>query len=590
MGEHYQISEMTLRNIAQNPVTDEIAIYDTDGIRVHKVTLLNQTTYEKKYTKRFSDSVTCISFSAKGNYLIVGTTAVNGTYVLNARTGAVVKRTSDSSGIISLAQTGPSEKTVITYSPLGTIVYYELQTMRPLKKLNTEKKLENVILFGNEKLSNRFLAGTKENSIYIIDATSGKIIGVYKANNPFIFSSKNDYDAKQGLYFTTYDGRNYNLKYISKEMLISQLTDPNANAFNPKEPLTIKNFIGLKSRDSFSYITKNANNVIMGTSSGNIYTMTDIPESETYTLFPVTENMYKKIYDIESDNEFYYLITNDTIYKTSSSKTIYTLGSNNGSTNLCKYNDNIILWTKNSRRPVSIFNIESKTISQLFTPEVEIRTLRVFDDKILYLLGSSIVGVYDLKSNEDKTLYKGTSIQDAVLLNENTACIAKTVTSPNDSALLSVNLNTMETVPLKFTGNVAFSLSYDYKLQNDIIYGITIKENNEVETTEVFTYNTSTNLYTAVLRLSDSDSTAFTSLKSPVVYTNLGKNRIYACNTLTKKNSSYKRPASIPVKIECTTNDMASLNHNGSISWYSASGQTKLSDWYLTVNGDWFEY
>ena len=66
MGEHYQITDMQLQMVVRNPATGDIAVYDTDGISVHRVSVLNSKTFARRYTKRFTDSVTSISFSEKG--------------------------------------------------------------------------------------------------------------------------------------------------------------------------------------------------------------------------------------------------------------------------------------------------------------------------------------------------------------------------------------------------------------------------------------------------------------------------------------------------------------------------------------------
>lgn len=76
----------------KNPVYGDIAVYETDGVSNHRLTVIDSKTYAKKFSKKFANSIVSISFSAKGKYLFAGTTAVNGTFVLNARTGTVIKK------------------------------------------------------------------------------------------------------------------------------------------------------------------------------------------------------------------------------------------------------------------------------------------------------------------------------------------------------------------------------------------------------------------------------------------------------------------------------------------------------------------
>lgn len=592
MGEHYQITDMQLQMVVRNPATGDIAVYDTDGISVHRVSVLNSKTFARRYTKRFTDSVTSISFSEKGTYLIVGTASVNGTYIINARTGSISKRANDITGVVTMAKTGPSEKTAVMYSPTGSLIYYDLTRMRFIRKFSTESKLQQPVLFGSGKLQNRFFAGVRDNAIYIIDATNGKTIAQYSAKDPIIFSSPMDGEDDQGLYFTTNNGRNYSLMMVNAQTLVGQIGAGSSQIFNPPAALLVKYFTGLKSRDTFTCGTKNSGSVILGTQSGNIYTMTDIPESETYSLFPITEKMYEKIYDLDTDGTDFYILTRDSIFRTSYSKTIERLSRNSGYTNLIKYNDYAILWSKNTKKTVQLANLSDSTAPSetLLTPQNEIRTLRVFGNKIVYILGTSSVGIFDIDSRKNAEVYSGTSIQDAALIDDNTLYVAKTSTGSNDSPLISVNIQTKETVPLKFTGNVAFSLSYDYERPNSPVYGIAIKTLNGRPSTEVFSYSPSSKLYKAMLRLSDEDTSAFTSLYAPYLYTNIGRNQVYVCNINTRQNMTLRRSASMPVKAECTSQRVAVLNHNGSISWYAPNSQTILKDWYLTVDGDWFEF
>ncbi len=587
MGDHYQVSDLHIQRVARNPQSGDVAVYETDGISVHRISVIDPKTYAKRFSKRFTDSIASLTFSAKGNYLIVGTNTVNGCYILNARTGTVTKKITDVAGIITMAKTGASEKKAVLYSRTGSMVYYNLQTMKPEKKFSTVSSLQQPLIFGNGNFNNRLFAGIKDNLLYIIDASNGKTLATYPANNSIIFSSEFEQGEKQGLYFITESGRTFTLKLINAESLKKLLTGQQVES-----PLVVKNFTGLKGRDSFTCGSKNAGTIMLGTQSGNIYTMTDIPESELYSLFAITENMYQKIYDIDSsENEFYFL-TGNSIYKTSyDTKVMNRIGSNPNHSNLIKYKDKIILWSRNTAKTVQLFSLDgTESITALFNPSNEIRALRVEDDKIVYIYGTSSVFIYDLSAGTNTEIYTGTSIQDAVLIDDNTLYVAKTGTGRGDSPLISVNIQTGETVPLKFNGEVAFSLSYDSDKDNSNLYGILINSSNGTVKTEVFSYSPKSNIQSSLFSLQSEDSSAFTAIKLPVIYTNIGKNTVRACNTSTRKTTVYKRSASMPLKAAATNGKVAVLNHNGSISWYNPGSPLLLADWYLTTEGEWFEF
>jgi len=608
-GEHYQISDMQISLIARNPANNDIAVYETDGVSTHKVTVLDWKTYAKKYSKKYKDTVTSLSYSENGTYLIVGTAAVNGIYILNAKTGSVTKKISDISSVISMARTGASEQTAVFYASTGSLIYYDLKNFKVLttsvnkknadgtttkqtvtQKFNTEPNLEQTMIFGN---GNKFLAGVKNNTIYVINAMNGKTIARYQARSPFILSSKSQ--DEKGLYYITNEGKNYSLRIVENQTLEDiYKSSKSGNTTQTPDSLVVKNFVGLKSRDSFTCASKNAGMIFMGTQSGNIYTMSDVPESETYTLMPMTEQMYQQIYDIEAINNDFYFLTDNDIYKSSyQNQAVKRIGSVSNHTNLLKYEDDLILWSKGKKSTVELAKLENETVVStevLFTPQRELQNIRLYGSSLVYIQGNSEVGIFDINTGKNSLIYSGTSVQDAILYNNDVIYVAKASTGGNDTPLISININTRETVPVNIDGYVVYSLSSDFTETNNNLYGILMTSNNNgTNITELFQYNLKTSSFSSLLKLNDEDSTAFTSIQYPVVYTNLGKNQIYACNTSSKKNTIYRRSASIPIKLERTPNQILILNKDGSLSWYNTTSQAIQAEWHLTVDGDWFD-
>ncbi len=583
-GDHYQISDLQINLITNNPVTGDIAVYETDGISTHKISLIDCKTYNKKFTKRFQDPVASLNFSEKGNYILAGTTTVNGTYILNGRTGDVVSTISGISGIITMAQTSTSEKTAVLYSQNGQLYYYDMSKRSIKKKISTVGMLEQTVIFGGS----RFFAGVKNNAIYIIDATSGKTLTTYSASSPFIFASKNSEEEKAGLYFTSTSGRNFALKLVDASILEGLV-----NGSTTAQPQTLKTFSGLTGRDYFTCAAKNMDTIMLGTAYGNIYTLSDLPESEHYSLEPKTENIYEKIYDIDCDGDTFYILTRNSILQTSyETRSIKTVAPNSDAKNIIKFNDSAILWSKNTKKPVSQVKLStsSEEPKVLFTPTSELKNLKVFGNKLVYIQGSTTVGIYDFAAGKTSTIYTGTSIQDAVLVDDNTLYVAKTKTGTNDSALISVNIQTKETVRMNVAGAVAFSLSYDYDSERPMVYGIMIKTEKDKLRTEVFSYEKRTSQYSVLFYMNDEDNSAFTSLNNKYIYTNIGKSKVRGCNTDSRRTTVYDRSASVPKQARATNRILAVLNSNGSISWYDQNKQKPVSDWYLTVNGEWFEF
>ena len=106
----------------------------------------------------------------------------------------------------------------------------------------------------------------------------------------------------------------------------------------------------------------------------------------------------------------------------------------------------------------------------------------------------------------------------------------------------------------------------------------------------VYSYNTNSGKPTNLLKFSEEDSEAFTYIYGNILYTNIGKNKLYCYNMTTKKNFSYNRSASIPKRVAQNGSRVVILNDNGSISWCGTGNASLQADWYLTTDEQWYEF
>ena len=631
LGEHYQLTDLSIETIIKNPVTGDIAIYETNGGHVFRISVIDSKSYARRYTKRFQNPVTALSFSEQGTYLIAATSEVNGCYILDARSGVTVKRIQDISGTVMMAKTGQTEKSAIFYSttPTGAwIVFYDLNKFKTIKKVNAEYLLEKSVLFGTGKYSNRFLAGIRTESVesggvkydywgkvdkkdyknvsylFILDAMTGATLCRYEVKGAVLLASAADSE-KEGLYFTDVSDKTTELKLIPSSMLEIQLakikqyedkmqiSNVNKAVLNPPEPQIIRSFPNLKNKESFTSGAKDSERIMLGTSLGNIYMLDDKKTEEPLAPECLTNRLYKKICDISSDNENFYLLTKDACFKSSRRlETVRQIFQNKySSTNIEVLNNTAVLWSKGSAEPVYSINLSEKKPEPeiLFTPKSAVQVLHLHDDKIIFIEGDTDVYIFSMK-NKNKNItpvYTGTALQDAAIADASTLFIAKTNTSQKNYSLISINLKTGEASSLKFDGSVCYSLS-SYS-QEGKVFGITEKTEDSKNISELFSYDTKTRRSRVLLRLNEEDSSAFTSLSYPIVYTNLGRNQMYACNAETGRSILYRRSASMPVKTCRSEERLMVLNGNGSVSWYDIHSQGSKGDWYITETNEWFE-
>lgn len=575
-GEHYQISDLPIKMISRSPNGSEIAVYESDGSSLNRVSVWNWKTLTRKFAYRFNDTITALNFSAKGTYLLVGTASVDGASIINTSTGNFVRgKFPSGTGVVNFMITSGTENTAIAYSSKGTLAYYNLKTGKQKAKYLTEDSLSQVGLFNN----NVFLAGVRGNNIYVVQAVTGRTLEKFSAQNPVLVSSNKNPD----LYFIENETRGFKVYKIQN--------DRNKDVIAPELERT---FSGLRSGERITCADFEGDEIYAGTSAGNIYKFDFVKAERVDVVQPLTSNLYEQIFDVASDSngsDFYFLSENSLFKSSYENSAITRIASNSGRTNVLADNGNLFLWSKDSKASVLKVDSSSGETKTVFSPNSAIQVLHVSGNYLVDVEASSSVNLVDLSSGEKKQIYTGTGIQDALVIGENDLYVAKSSAAEPKVPLLHVNIKTQETVPLNVKGNIAYSLASNSANQNEF-YGILIYTNTQTKklTTSVFSYDISKKSLRNLLTISDEDNGAFVCFADKTLFTNIGKTQIRSYNLGTRKNSIYSRGASMPLKIAANGSKTAVLNRNGSISWYNANANNVISNWYLSENGQWSEF
>lgn len=569
-GEHYQISDMEIKMAVVSPNGNEIAVYETDGGTTNRISVWNWDTLTRKFARRFSDSITSLSYTSKGSYIIVGTATVDGAVFLRSTDGMVVDKIHDNTGIVNYATTSATEKTAVMYSPAGNLSYYNLSTGRLKQKFSIIQGLTQATLFNNSL----YLAGVKDGTIYVCHALSGNILYTVNANNPIILVSRSD----SNLYYLEND--------LKGTYVLKMLENQSNQGVTP--PRIVKTYKGPRGvAETITCGSKIGQEIMLGSKAGAIYRATASVETDVQNLNLLTENTYDKILDMSPVGEDFYFLTRNSVYKSSYDTGIVNrLGANPGQTQLITYGDKLILWSKGTRQKVQLYDYTKPEVIDLFEPKTSLQSVRLFGNTIIEMESNSVVNIYDMDSKKFKEIYTGAGLQDAVIGGDGKLYVAKSYATNPRSSLLCVDITTRETVPLNLPGNVAFALSVN---GNDI-YGINIESQANTRKTSVFKFNINSKMTTSILRLNDEDADAFTYLKYPFLYTNIGKDNIRSCNLSASTNIVYKRSASLPIKVCQNATRVVILNKDGSISWCNSDKASILADWYLTRDGNWFEF
>ena len=494
-GEHYQFSDISIKLLAVAPNGNEIAIYETDGGSINRITVWDWKTLTRKFLKKFPDSITSLAYSANGNYLIAGTATVDGAVFIRTVGWQIVDKIKANTGIVNYIHTSSTEKTCVFYSPSGYLSFYDFSNGRLKQKMQIVKGLTQPVMY-NE---NRYFAGVRDNTIYI--TASGKTIASVQANNPIIISTDVDYN----LYYLENDGRsNYEVKMLeSKEgNLVSN-------------PRLVKSLKGPRGSAVITAAVKDATNIYFGGKNGSVYQTEAEPTITTSNMKELTENTYSKIYGMAPAETDFYFLTSNSVYSSSYDTGVITkLASTEGESEIISYtNNSLILWSESEKTPLKLLNLDTKSTKVLFTPKNSVQKVRLCSvegkDYLIEIESNTIVNIYDMQTGKLSEIYSGTGIQDALLMNNNLVYIAKSAATNPQTPLLTVNPQTMETVPLTLKGNVTYALSTD----GNTIYGLNIISDDTGRNTYVFSYNIYTKQMTNILKFAEEDAEAFTVYK-----------------------------------------------------------------------------
>ncbi|MCF0241447.1 MAG: hypothetical protein HUK25_02355 [Treponema sp.] len=568
-GEHYQVSDIGIKLISCSPNGKYIAVYESDGGSLNKVTVWDWDTLSKKFSKKLPDSVTSIAFSSKGTYLIIGTATIDGNLFVRTSDWKVVDKVKESTSIVTYIKTSDSEKTAVMYSPAGTISYYNIQNGKSTGKFNCVQGLSDITMFSN----NLFLAGIKDNVIYIIQATSGKTLQTIPCNNPVMVSSEND----DSLYYIEYDGKNsYKLKMVEK---INNTTLSNQRI--------VKELKGPRGEGTITCGKKFLNDIYLGARNGSVFKMSSNVSEETETLINITQNIYAKIYDVESSDENFYFLTPDAIYQSSfDTQKVDKVCDSNGDTSFHVYEDGFIVYSKDTRNPVRYVNPITNDSEVLFIPKQALKSVVPYGDTLVYIESSSSVKTYNFTTKSSVEIFSGIGIQDAVLCNDGKVYIAKSSSTSPASSLISVDTETLETIPLNIPGQVTYGLSTN----GETIYGMNLQSDSNGSATFVFSLSTKAKNFTPILKFSEEDPEAITYINDIYLFTNIGKNKMFSYNLSQRKRIAIERTASMPMEVCKNGQKIVILNRDGSISWAQENSTDLLSDWYLTVEGKWYAF
>jgi hypothetical protein len=167
--DRFQVSSYAISAMVPRPGKPHIALIEGDGLGLYRISVWDYAQKKNLFILRFRDPISYITYSGGGNFLIASRSARTGVVFIHPETGELLQSPEQLTGSVAFAATGRSERTMISYSPTGTLSYWELDTGKELRHFTVPGQLGTPILFGN----NRFFGGTGAKGLVVLDAISG---------------------------------------------------------------------------------------------------------------------------------------------------------------------------------------------------------------------------------------------------------------------------------------------------------------------------------------------------------------------------------------------------------------------------------
>lgn len=542
VADTWQVSRCSIKALAAHPKMPYLAIYVTDGLAKNEVSLWNWNQKEKLFTLKFDSSVVSLSWSAKGTYLFVGNTSTSGINAFDVQ-GNECDIFLTAPGIVHLAATASSEKSVVTYSETGNLIYTNLKKKTLPIKFETETNLVNLCVLKNYTM----FAGYKDNSIFLLDALSGKGVQTYKAKDP-VFATRITDSVPIWLEKT-------NGKYCIRQ---GNIKTPD---FDFDEKITVAAHLG--------------DVIFVGTQSGNIYTLQQ-KSDKSILVQKILEPHFLHIKNIQGFGKTLYALTETAIYYKNEASSDFKLLQNLLTTNIqpnkmAVCDTGIFLWETGSKSPIYFYHFELDKLSLFIRPSGNILSLSCYENNCIISIRFFGLQIYDIKTKNLKFKYTVEGIQDATQISTKNILFAKNAFESLQVIFL-LNIETGETLPLPIEGIFAYGLSknivnqtevhcfvvnqVDYENQT-IMYEIRINPIKPLEST-----------IRKVLGLKGEELESFVVSKEKSIVTNLSTTLLAGSD---KKYSELSRSYSFSKQATFTENYFYALNCDGTISVYDVN-------------------
>jgi hypothetical protein len=565
--ERFQISPYRISAMSIHPQRNEMCVIENDDMGLYRISAWDFEKRETLFSRRFSDTVSYINYSAGGSFIIAGRSGRTGLTLLDAATGDTLQSPEALAGTVGFAATGRAERNMLVYLSAGgfdagngLISYRDLESGAETNRFEAPGNASNVIVCGN----NRYLAGINAGGLVVFDAASGAVLG----RDSSIDRAALLCPARDEFYCLTRDGAELYRFAVDRSGRLSVRE-------RTKLSLGDASVTSMAANGSIVFGTANGE-VMLLERNGHTKTMAyndqsriiEIAVSLSYIAF-LTENKTLGFLPLDysriTENEEIITEAQNGVY---SRLTPFNAGENGGADDAAQF----ILWQGGSAGvyPVIVSAGRAPLPLSEMTFRPPLRSVSSMNGKILFLDSAGNVSVYTPNDKRKTPLFSFSSVGaiDAAFINSDNFILCRAAISGN-TPFLMVNIVTGETVPLPWSSRAGIQV---YRAGSGAIYAATVNQDAAGIQTSIIRLNTAAPAQSAPLVEFQGEDTQFSLAETAglLAATLGGENAaIYSGENI----RPFERTAGLPVQLKSSGLYFILLDTEGNICWFDHDGK-----------------
>ncbi|NBC28451.1 MAG: hypothetical protein GVY29_00490 [Spirochaetes bacterium] len=569
----WQLSMLSLVRLELHPEEPRAAVLEYDGASRVFLSVWDWQTGEPVFRRSLEELPLVMKFSPQGTFLVTSKPTFDSVTILDAETGRERPFVDQGFGIVTYATVSQSERNIMTYTGAGgRIRYFDLSSGRELQSASAVAGLEHLTLLTNR----RYALGASATGLVVVDILDGDVEDSYALTN--ITGIERELDSNQVVVRRVEEGEDTLLRFT-------------ADGNNIRRQFTAAVSVGSEATTFTGY----GGAMYSASRDGTIHYFR--PGGRLRNIF--ARNVVESVSDVAAGFQSLVAATEERIVRFSSD--IFTRPLEQPRYLRYRVTENptdaAVLLEPAGGRDVLMWRLEDPKARiwsydpilnqvDIFTDtEAPVRRLSAHQDGILVLSTSGSFS--DLSRDNLGTIfsYNALGMEHVILTPRVGILVGKSRTDDFSSALLRIDPETGETVPIRTDERLIFDMAYDG--EGDLY---TLGLRNRGGDTETVLRRRSGRNFMA----SDSSLTAAGEhLNGHVIYDERSESAFAIVDQPTpyrirRRNQSVVETAQHRAsRIAVVENTLVAANTDGSISFWSVEAGNHLGDLYLFRGGDW---